>query len=54
MKNNKLKLIAGKMKNNSDALKKFTRINPETDKPLFTYPEGKYIKVGKRYIKQDE
>ena len=41
-------------KNDSEALKRFTRINPETGKPLFSYPEGRYKKVGDRYIKQDD
>lgn len=58
MKNNKRKTIALKMKNldknDSEALKRFTRINPETGKPLFSYPEGRYKKVGDRYIKQDD
>jgi hypothetical protein len=56
MTNNKRKLMAWKMKrldkNDSDVLKKFTRKNQDSGRPMFSFPEGRYKKVGDRYIKQ--
>ncbi len=39
--------------NDSDRLRKFTRINPETGRPLFEMPIGTYKRRGDRYIKED-
>lgn len=46
--------IKGKLdKNDSEVLRKFTRMNPETKRPQFEMPMGTYKKKGDRYIKED-
>lgn len=54
----KIREIAGKMRridpSDSDRLKKFSRISPDSGRPLFHYPEGTYKPKGNRYIRQNE
>lgn len=49
----KIKAKSKLNKNDSERLREYSRLNPETGRPLYRMPEGTYKKVGDRYIKED-
>jgi hypothetical protein len=51
---NRKQAIAKKMnRNDSDSIREFSRINPDTGRPLFRMSEGNYKRQGDRYVRDE-